>query len=143
MKGDVIPSADHLALHCQPSAFLERDASGNPTGLNTDAFRVDEDGISTNWLEYEGGDYQACFLKTCELLKRVRTVKKKSHRIGIMCVGQIEATGQAVGKAVQAVHDPLDAPPPNPGHALVVGIQPDDRELLQALTLLVELRNFA
>jgi hypothetical protein len=141
LKDDVLPSSDHLALHCQPSAFLERDASGTPTGVNADAFRVDEDGISTTWVEYEPGDFNACFAKTCALLAAVRTVRK-SHRVGVMNIGKIEDLGRAAGKVIQAIHDPDDAPPANPAHALVVGVHPENVELLHALTLLVELHEF-
>jgi hypothetical protein len=45
------------------------------------------------------------------------------------------------GKAVAVIHDPLTAPP-NPGHTLIIGADKDDKELLQAWSILVQLRPF-
>jgi hypothetical protein len=137
VKGDRIATASSLALHCQPKAFLEMDDSGNPTGVNIDAFRVDEDGISTNWIEYEGGDFQS----VCQIFRSIREVKK-SHRVGVMNVGAIENVGDRSNASLRAIHDPIDAPNPNPGHSLIIGVRPEDSELLLALTTIVDLRPF-
>jgi hypothetical protein len=131
-----ISSANHLALHCQPKVFLELDEAGKPTGINTSAFRVDENGISTNWIEWNSGD----FAGACSLMSTVRTIRK-SHMIGVMNVGDIEQLGASFDRSLQAHHDPITGPPPNPGHALVIGAAVADAELLQALTLIVELRS--
>lgn len=138
MKGDRLPGESNLALHCQPNAFLERDSAGNPTGVSVDAFRVDEDGISTNWIEYQGGD----FLSVCEILSGLRTVRK-THRVGIMRVSAIEEVGNDTNVPLRAEHDPVDTPKANPGHALIVGVAPTNDEVLLALTTVVELRAFA
>jgi hypothetical protein len=137
VKGDRIPSDCSLALHCQPNAFLERDQSGNPTGINVDAFRVDNDGISTNWIEYNNGDFKA----VCQILSSLRTVRK-SHRVGVMSVQAIEDVGTQSSVDMQALHAPVEEPKPNPGHALIVGVTPTDGELLLALTTIVDLRAF-
>lgn len=131
MKGDRIPSSDHLALHCQPTS-IEVDANGLPSGIGTDALRVDTDGISTNWIEYCGGTFET----VCALFGSFRTVRK-SHMVGVVAVGEVERVG------AHAVHDPIEGPPANPGHALIVGVEPNDHKMLRAIAVLFELRQFA
>jgi hypothetical protein len=135
VKGDRIPSTDNLALHCQPTS-IEVDALGTPSGVTEDAFRVDEDGISANWVEFSGGIAQVCAL--FKTLRRVR----KSHKVGTIAVADVEQVGRQYQKDLRAIHDPIEGPPPNPGHALVVGVQPTDQQVLRALSLLVTVQNF-
>jgi hypothetical protein len=131
VKGDPIPSLHHLALHCQPTS-IEVDKEGQPTGIGTDALRVDDDGISTNWIEYCGGTFET----VCALLKTLRTVRR-THRVGVLQVKEVEGVGTA-----HAVHDPVEGSRPNPGHALIVGVKPDDVKTLRAIAVLFELRQF-
>ena len=138
MKGDPIPPEDHLALHCQPLTGMEFDASGAPVGINRDAFRVDDDGISTNWIEFDGGT----FATTCLLLASVR-VARNGHRVGVMNVGAALEIGSDGGKVMAAIHDPIEPPEkPNPGHALLTGVAAGDVEVLDQLALLVDLEPF-
>jgi hypothetical protein len=60
LKGEEIPTTDHVALHCR-QRDLEVGDDGEPSGLRIDAFRVDDDGISVNWLEYKPGSFEGCF----------------------------------------------------------------------------------
>jgi hypothetical protein len=142
LKGDPVPPEDHLAIHCQPSHLIERDEAGEPRGVSPDVFRVDEEGISSNWIEFEKGDgFEAQFSKACLLLTSGRTVRA-SHRAGVIVVAEIFAIGAAAKRELTAVHDPLEQPP-NPGHALITGLRPGDATLLHELSVLVELRQFA
>lgn len=139
MKGDPIPEEDSLALHCQPNTGMEIDEHGNPSGITREAFRVDDDGISTNWVEYEGGDLQSA----CFLLASVR-VARKGHRVGIFKVKEAIDTGKEHGKVVAVIQDPIDDPDkPNPAHALVTGVIAADTDLLDHLALLVVLELFS
>jgi hypothetical protein len=140
MKGDEIPATDHVALHCQPSD-LEFDSLGAPKGLKIDAFRLDEDGISVNWIEYEPGPFDQCLARTCRLLASIRNVKG-SHRCAVMNVGEIRQTGSIQQKTLNVVHDPIDGPPPIPAHSLICGVTAQDDALLHDLTLLADLRPF-
>jgi hypothetical protein len=140
LKGEAIPRKDHVALHCQPTDF-EVDSSGNRGGLKPDAFRVDEDGISSNWVEFEAGSLAEGLQKVSKLLATLRCVRR-SHKCGVMNVGEIQDTGLASGKTLGVIHDPVDQPMPNPGHALIQGLTQEDGELLQALTLLVDFYTF-
>jgi hypothetical protein len=140
LKGDEIPTTDHVALHC-PRIALEWGEDGNPCGLKIDAFRVDDDGISVNWLEYERSSFDECFERTCRLFASALFLRD-SHRCAIMKVDEIKQTAAARNKSVKIVHDPVDEPQPNPAHALIIGCAPNDT-LLQEFTLLVDLRRFS
>jgi hypothetical protein len=98
LKGDAVPPDDHLAIHCQPSHLIERDEAGEPSGVSPDVFRVDEEGISSNWIEFEKGDgFDAQFSKACLLLTLGRTVRA-SHRMGVLVVAEVTAVGTAANK---------------------------------------------
>jgi hypothetical protein len=140
VKGDEIPHTDHVALHCQTSD-LEVGPDGKWSGLKIDAFRVDDNGISVNWVEQQPGSFEACFDRTCCLLARLRTVRPK-HACGIFKVGDIIQTAAASGRVVGVIHDPVEGPAPNPAHSLITGCAPDDDELLSQFTLLVDLQPF-
>jgi hypothetical protein len=140
LKGDPIPPDDHVALHCQPAYLLEVDETGEPTGVSSDVFRVDDDGISTNWLEFQDENLEAQFATACLLLAMGRTVRA-THRVGIIVVANVLAAGAAANKAVAVIHDPLEIPP-NPGHALITGLAVDDQKVFQGLAVVTELRVF-
>jgi hypothetical protein len=94
LRGDRIPPSDHLALHCQQSG-MEIDAGGVPVGITREALRVDEDGISTNWIEYDAGDFST----SCLILATVRRVRK-NHRVGVIKVGEAIDLGHAQKKSL-------------------------------------------
>lgn len=130
MKGEPIPPEDHVVLHCEPSGFgLDLDELGNPVGVTFEVFRVDDDGISTNWLEYSPGSLDQRFAAAC-LAMAFRTIRKR-HRVGTLNVGAVVARTNA-----PVVHDPIDEPP-NPSHALITGVHPDNKVLLQTLAVMV------
>jgi hypothetical protein len=79
LKGELIPPDDHLAIHCQPRHLLEVDEAGEPRGVNPGVFRVDDDGISTNWIEFQGDDFDAQFAEACLFLTSDRTVRVSPH----------------------------------------------------------------
>lgn len=137
MRGDPVPPTDNLALHCQPNSGIEVNPEGQPVGVTREAFRVDDDGISTNWIEYDNGDFSS----VCLILASIRTVRK-SHRVGLLTVADTIAVGQATNKAITVEHDPIDVPP-NPGHALIKGVAPTDEPVLDELALYVVIREFS
>jgi hypothetical protein len=141
LKGDPIPPDDHLAIHCQPAHYLERDEGGKPVSVSLDVFRVDEEGISSNWIEFEGDDFDEQFAKACLLLTTVRTVRS-SHCVGILVVADVLAAGTGHRKVLNVIHDPIEAPPPNPGHALITGVAPTDKTLLYELSVITALHPF-
>jgi hypothetical protein len=140
LKGDPIPPHDHVALHCQPAYLLDVDETGEAIGVSSDVFRVDDDGISTNWLEFQDADFETQFATACLLLTMGRTVRAR-HRVGIIVVANVLAAGAAANKAVSVIHDPLEIPP-NPGHALITELAVDDQKVFQELAVVTELRVF-
>ncbi len=139
LKGEEIPTTDHVALHCR-QRDLEVGDDGEPSGLRIDAFRVDDDGISVNWLEYKPGSFEGCFERVCMILASTLNLRPKD-KCGVMKVEEIRQTATIRGKVVNIVHDPVEEPEPNPAHSLIVGCVPDDA-LLQDFTLLVDLRPY-
>jgi hypothetical protein len=141
VKGDKIPSADHVALHCGPLDF-EVQPDETLGGLKIDAFRIDDNGISVNWVEHEPGPFEECFEKTCRLFATLRSVRR-SHRCAIFKVDEIIQTAEAHSRKVAVVHDPVEPPDPNPNpaHSLIKGCVPGD-DLLDQLRLLAEVRDF-
>jgi hypothetical protein len=141
VKGDKIPLTDHIALHCPPLAF-EVNPDQSYGGLKIDAFSVDDDGISVDWVEHEQGPFEECFEKTCCRIASPRSVRR-SHRCAILNVGEIIQTVAASGRDVAVVHDPVEPPNPNPNpaHSLIKGCVPDD-DLLSKFRLLADVREF-
>jgi hypothetical protein len=140
LKGEAIPPEHHLALHCQPAHLLERDENGQPSGVSWEVFRVDEDGISTNWIEFQGQKFDTGFAEACLLLTSTRTVRR-SHMVGVLRVVDVLAAGKVGGKTANAIHDPREIPF-NPGHALITGIAADDRAVLDGLSAVTVLHPF-
>lgn len=141
MKGERIPSGHNVGLHCTPKLFTSIDENGQPSGINSDKFKVDADGISVNWLEFHNNNPDKMFADMCSLLKG-RDVKK-SHRVGMIAIVDIEKIQTINGDNLFAEHDPQDGPPPNPGHSLIKGLTPDDAQARHDLSTVVEIRVFA
>jgi hypothetical protein len=141
VKGDKIPSSDHVALHCPPLAF-EVNPDQTYGGLKIDAFRVDDDGVSVDWVEHERGSFGECFEKTCCRIASLRSVRA-SHRCAIFNVGEIIQTAASSDRDVTVVHDPVEPPNPNPNpaHSLIKGCVPDD-DLLSQFRLLANVWEF-
>ncbi len=143
MKGESIPPEHHLAMHCQPSHMIEVNPDGERNGVSYRALRVDSDGMSSNWLEFDGITPGEQFGAVCKLLRTVRTVRP-SHRLGVMGVKSVLAAGKLSQLDLRVVHDPIVGPPPpeNPGHALTQGATPDNEILLQTIAASIELHEF-
>lgn len=141
MKGDKIPLTDHVALHCRRLDF-EIQPDETYGGLKIDAFRVYDDGISGNWVEYDPGPFEECFEKTCCLFATLRGVGP-SHRCAIFKVDEIIQTAEVHGRKIAVVHDPVEPPDPNPNlaHSLIKGCVSGD-DLLNQIRLLAEVRHF-
>lgn len=76
----------------------------------------ENDGLSTTWLEFFGGNRQQ---NVAEVRKHIGLKPKQRNRIAVLNVGKIENAGNSVG--LHAVEDPDDppCPPGNPAHALI------------------------
>jgi hypothetical protein len=117
---------------------MEIDPSGALVGITREALRVDDDGISTTWIEYDGHDFAAA----CLCLASVR-VARKSHGVAVVNVGEAIDLGRIEKKAINAIHDPIEPPElPNPAHALLIGIEASDTKVLDQLAVLFDLKPF-
>lgn len=132
LTGQRLPSEHHVGLHCRPKVFAGRDADGNVADLNHDAFRVDPDGISVNWLEFEGTHPDEQFAIMCDCMSGGRDVKKSDY-VALLLVADIEATESMAGVHPYVVHDPINGPRPNLGHSLIKSVDPDDELQRQEL----------
>jgi hypothetical protein len=130
VKGETLDYTHTLCLHCQGNAYEV--APDGAIGLKYTAFVVHDDGISFNWLEYEGDTFDEQFQATCKLL-RLRTVRA-SHRVALMNIGKAISVGRDNDIALVAVHDP-QPDYKNLAHALLQGAAPADIVLLQEFTM--------
>jgi len=105
------------------------------------AFHVDDDGISSNWVEFGARSFAEGLEEVPKLLATLRCVRK-SRSCGVLNMGEFKGTGEAAGKPLTVVDDPVEESRPNPGHALAKGVAPADGEVLQALTLLANFHSF-
>jgi hypothetical protein len=137
VKGDQLPAEHYVARHCRNKDLIL--TNGQPTGVSESAFepKPDEsDGLSANWLEFFGNDRQ-------HNVAGVRSVTKlsvrRSHRIAILNVGQISATGGSAN--LRVIEDPIDdlAPDTNAAHVLIKETDAlKDRAVRDVLAFLVQ-----
>jgi hypothetical protein len=117
VRGDPLPAAHHVARHCRHIDLIW--TNGNATGVKESAFEPKQgeaDGLSTNWLEFFGGDRQRNLSGVRGVTK---LVTRNSHRIAVINVGTIVTADPSAKLSV--VEDPIDPPAldANPAHALI------------------------
>ena len=113
-RGERLPASDHVAGYCNLSSL---DDEGRPT---TDSFRIDEDGVSVDHLEwFDREDLSVAKAELQKFKKRQRYAEvnpfrtRRSGKFAIMVVEKIETTGAEVV---------ADCIPDDPAHALIQGI---------------------
>lgn len=132
MSGTQIPPTDHVGKHCQPKEMIQEelpDGSLATTGVRGTAFLPDEDGVSVAWVEHTHHSTIANPIRAMIGCMSLRTVRK-SHRLALFKVQDIQACGKKFGKSIGVVHDPQ---PNYDCHALVVGIDPSLSDLLDLI----------
>ncbi|HWX34954.1 MAG TPA: hypothetical protein VNZ53_46980 [Steroidobacteraceae bacterium] len=113
LKGDRLPSEHHVARHCRKNDLRLDPTSLAPVGILECALLPDPDGVSTTWLEFFQGDRAH---NVAGVRGAIGLTPKRSNRLAVLNVGNIEIAGQGAG--LRVIEDPLD-PPHNPAHALV------------------------
>jgi hypothetical protein len=138
VKGDPLPSTDHVLRHCRKGDLKWDYPGGTIRGVFPDAFEPDADGISVTWLEYFGGNSDDQLTAAREAMDRGRKLRL-SNRLARLNVGAIVEAGTRVRKAVVVTHDPIDEPPEkeNKGHSLIEGVATDDDDLRNRLANIV------
>jgi len=126
--------SDIVGKHCQPSVLMQEvqaDDSIIITGVRGSAFVPDDDGLSVAWVEHPhhlaDGVTPTQALISC--MKSQRTVKK-SHRLALIKVQNIQDCGTKFGKSISVIRDPL---PSYDCHSLIVGIDPNTADLLELI----------
>jgi len=134
LKGDSLPATDTLGKHCQPKE-LEQGEDENGTvisiGVLGSAFIPDEDGLSMGWLEYYKGDRDSQLSQLIECLSAQRTVRK-SHKLALIKIQNLIATGIRNHKNIEVKHDPLTG---YESHSLITGYDSNDSELMEMIAL--------
>jgi hypothetical protein len=125
-----IPDEDHVMRNVSWGR-LRRDENDNVLGCLPQAFesRPDEEYLSVNWIEYEGGDWETRIRISVWAIRRNRNVGPKSA-FAIGEAGNIKATCLTGGTKVRITHEPLED---NPGHAGIRRLPKDDLFLLSLL----------
>ncbi len=134
LKGDRVPDQHHVVMHISPSHAWEVLPDGTKGGVSYEAIRVDDDGISCNWLEFFKGSEEEQYQQTCLALSRCRTVRR-THLTGKIRVRKIIEAGELNKKQLSVEHDPIEHPEPNPAHSLTKGACRDDVEIRQAIAV--------
>lgn len=131
MSGVVLPPTDTVGVHCK-GTDLHRDDVGIPTGIHRTAFRVDDDGASSAWVQHiHHGVVEDHISRTIECISK-NLKPTKTHRLALFAVEAIEGCGLKFELPLSVVHAP------DPGfvcHSLIVGIDPESTELLDTLCL--------
>jgi len=132
-----IPDDNHVMRHI-PQKKLLRDGDGNILGISPYAFEVrevDQNRLSTNWLEYfEGSDHAENVESTVQSMRDnpLRPIKKTANcGFGVGNVLKIKDICSAHGiKNPDVVHNPTRD---NKSHSRILRIPQDHMDLYNAL----------
>jgi hypothetical protein len=139
MKGDRLPLGHHVARHCRKDDLFWDPLTMVPTHVSERAFlprSQENDGLSSTWLEFFKGNRQ---YNINEVRRNIGLTPKKSNRLAVLNVGDMELVGNSV--AVHVIEDPDDppCPPGNPAHALIKEpVSFGDKSLREAMAFMVQ-----
>lgn len=127
MKGDDLPTDDHVVRYIKPSMILE---DGTPDGsdFRLRPSRLDEAGLSVNWLEaFEPPKTH----QLSEVRRLFRLSLRPNGRFAELDVGTtLHAVSEELS-TLRILHDPLDPADgfdADPSHAEIVGLPPSDSD---------------
>jgi hypothetical protein len=129
-KGMKLPDQDEVMRYV-PWSRLRRDENENVIGVLPQAYamRLDEEGLSVNWLEHFQGDRQERINQSVAVFRATIEVGKKSaYAVGV--VGVVKQTALAQNRELKIVYCPEEN---NQAHSEIRKIPDDDLALLQSL----------
>ena len=127
MKGEDLPTDDHVVRYVKPSMILE---NGTPDGsdFRLRVSRSDEMGLSVNWLEaFEPPKTQ----QLNEVRRLFRLSLRRNGRFAELDVGTTLRTVSEELTNLRMLHAPLEAAggfDADPSHAEIVGLPPGDSD---------------
>lgn len=123
MKGDDLPTADHIVRYVK-SSMIEEDGTVNAADFRLRPDRPDETGVSVNWLEAFDPDKAH---QLAEVRRLYRLNVRKKGRFAELNIGAVHEKVAEELETLRIIHDPLD--PENsyeedPSHAEITGLPP-------------------
>ena len=128
MTGDDLPDEDHVVHYVKPGGVFE-DGTINGSVFQLRAKRLDETGVSVNWLEWFRELNKADQL--AEIRRLARVDLRKNGRFAELNVGAVKAHVRGRVPRIAIQHVPLDAEEgfeANPAHSEITGLPPGNTE---------------
>lgn len=134
MKGDPLPTVDHISRYCKASTCAE---DGRVTGA---AFqlRQNEEYLSVNWLEYSQLRNRQEEIQEIRRILGSKLTLAQSARIAVMNVGQTISfvhAGSPDGRSLQVLHDPEEG---DPSHSGIYNLPYDDILIAELIAEVVQ-----
>lgn len=123
-----LPEEDHFAKYFSYKQLIrDPPESNNVVGVAPQAFQprpIDNGELSGNHLEYFEGPTltEKAFALAKFLAENELLTVRRSGRFGIGEVGEIKAAARSLSVAVDVVKDPIEGPPADPSHAVILGL---------------------
>ena len=127
MKGESLPSGDHIVRYVKPS-MIQEDGAADGSDFRLRSARPGETGLSVNWLEVLG---QGKVYQLNEVRRLCRLRLSPNGRFAEMNVGVVMRQIAEELDSLRIVHDPLDAEEEfdaDPSHAEIIGLPPGDSD---------------
>ena len=128
MRGDPLPSKDHISRYCKPKTA----PGGHPTGASFTP-KEGEPYLSVNWMEYFGeADQEA---QIARIRDYIELSLAKNGLFAVLNVGEvIDRIQRHAGKTLAVLHEPTQD---DPSHSGIYGYQHEDMLVTELLADIV------